>query len=58
MNSCTRAHTYQATETKLWEREGQTWPDTSKPPDSQTSTPKELVLEDDRAGPLPARDAY
>jgi hypothetical protein len=43
MNSCVAGWTEQATETKIWEREGQTWPDTSQLPDSQTSTPRELV---------------
>jgi hypothetical protein len=43
MSTCSRSFTYKTTEKKLWEQEGYGWPDTSQPPDSHSSTPKELV---------------
>jgi hypothetical protein len=42
MSTCTDWFKGKITETKTWEQDGG-WPDTSQPPDSQTSTPLEYI---------------
>jgi hypothetical protein len=51
MSTCHRILTYKTTETKSWEQEGG-WPDTSQPPDSVTTTPKDLVDYSNHCPPL------